>query len=121
MGSGSKAQVYDLYSALLARKAETEASRQRRDEPRRCLGLPAIVLCRVLRHERTADERAACVAERLGREELARRLDDRQPRSLVAAIEGEPREDLAAEVRRADTVPGEAEAVVDAAAAPEDR
>ena len=40
---------------------------------------------------------------------------------LVAPVEREPREDLAAEVRRADAVAGEAETVMDAAAASEDR
>ena len=48
-------------------------------------------------------------------------LDDRESRALVAAVERKPREDLSAEIRRPDTVPGEAEAVVDAPTAAEDR
>ena len=71
--------------------------------------------------ERRPDQRAAGPAQRLGGNQLAVGLDDREARQLVAAVEREPREDLSAEVRGADAVAGEAEAVVDCAAAPEDR
>ena len=52
---------------------------------------------------------------------MRRGLDERELRALVAAVECQAREDLAAQVRGADAVPGEPEAVVDAATAPEDR
>ena len=78
------------------------------------IGLVAAVVRVVATDERGADRGAADEAQRLGREELAVGLDDREPRDLVAAIEREPREDLAAEIGRADAVAGEAEAVVHA-------
>ena len=56
-----------------------------------------------------------------GGKRLAVGVDEREPRQLVAAVEREPREDLAAEVGRPDAVPREAEAVMHAAAAAEDR
>ena len=85
------------------------------------IGAPALVLGSVLPDERAADERASDIAERLGREELAIGLHDRERREVVPTVEGEPREDLPAEVRRADAVPGEPVAVMDAGAAAEDR
>ena len=82
--------------------------------------LPGL-LGRVGPDERGADHGATGPAKRLGRHQLLRRLDDGEPRQIVAAVEGEPGEDLAAEVGRADAVPREPEAVVHAPAAPEDR
>jgi len=53
--------------------------------------------------------------------ENAYHLDERKLRPLVAAVEREAGEDLSSEIRRADAVPGEAEAVVHPSAATEDR
>src|SRR5919106_1909317 len=100
---------------------EPEAARKRCDHRGQDAGTLSGVLGRVLRDERPPDERASHIAERLGREELARRLHERERRPLVSAVEGEARQDLAAEVRGTDSVSGEAEAVVDASTAAEDR
>ena len=94
---------------------------ERGDEGCRRTRAPARVLGGVLAEQRTPDRRAADVSKRLGREELPIRLDDRQSGSLVALVECETGEDLAAEIRRPDTVSREAEPVVDAASAAEDR
>src|SRR5688572_16694280 len=99
----------------LARQPQSEPARERGNEPGRRARLAPGVLCSVLRQQRASDERAADIAERLGREELASGLDEREPGALVAPVESEPGEDLASEIRRADAVPGEAEAVVNAA------
>ena len=71
--------------------------------------------------QRGSNHRAARPPKRLRRHQPAIGVDEREAGQLVAPVEGEPREDLAAEVRRPDAVPGEAVAVVDAAAAAEDR
>ena len=70
--------------------------------------------------QRGSNHRAARPPKRLRRHQPDRGRRARGGQ-LVAPVEGEPREDLAAEVRRPDAVPGEAVAVVDAAAAAEDR
>ena len=91
------------------------------DEPAHRVGRAAVVLGGVSSEERFADERAAEVPERLGWEQLSVGLDDREPGDLVTAVERQPCQDLAAEVRRSDPVPGEPEPVVGAPSATEDR
>ncbi len=80
-----------------------------------------VVLGGVLGDEGSPDQRAARITERLGRKQLAVGLDEREPRPLVAPVERNPREDLPAQVARPDAVAREAETVVDASAAAEDR
>src|SRR3990172_11007784 len=100
---------------------QAETPGERCDEGRGGTRRPAGVVGRVLRDQRTPDNRAADVAERLRREQLAARLDDGERRALIAAVEREAGEDLPAQVRGADAVPREPEPMVDPAATPEDR
>ena len=78
------------------------------------LGVAALLLGRLLAEQRVADEQAAEVAERLGRDLQGLGFDDREPGVVVAAVEGERGEGVGGHPRRADAVPREAEAVVDA-------
>src|SRR5262245_66384518 len=100
---------------------QPESPRQRRHQRRHRVGTPSLVLEAVFSDERAADDRAARVAEGLRREALALGLHEREPRDLVADVEREPREDAAAELARAGPVAREAEPVVHAPAAAEDR
>ena len=116
-GALSLVDVLERLNAAASGRAGAEVRQETRD---RVDGSPDL-LRRVRPDERGSDQRASGPTQWLRRHQLPPGLDEPEPCQLVAAVEREAREDLATEVGRPHAVPGEAEAVVHSAAAPEDR
>ena len=116
LGYRYPAAIRELVLALSASapRLDADSLRQPGDRAGQRAGPAALLLDSLAAQHRGADDHAAGVAKRLRRHSHPRRLDDRQPGDLVAAVQRQRGEDAPGNPRGRNPVPGVAEGVVNA-------